>query len=277
MMEQYNPSTYQRISNLLTVKDIADSIKISVSSTITVGELYKLYEQFGLFYNEYCLVKDDNEITSCLAIENVLDDLELDDEIADSIWPISPSMLISASTPLIDLPRLFEKTSDYFLITNAEITHSVSYRHLDKLPMRIVLFSLFMELDDGLLECLRMHSKKSDLILAINGLPPYRVRAIHRWYRDNNKGKDTDDPHGLLTHTNFSDKKELVSRFPKIRDHFPFDTFSDYERFFKKVQKLRNLIAHSDSILRSLEGPVKFTAFLADLEQSIQAVNDLNR
>ena len=78
----------------------------------------------------------------------------------------------------------------------------------------------------------------------------------------------------LLLCTTFIDKKQILRRCPELFNKLPFESKQKIDHFFKRVEKIRNQIAHSDSILTILETPKVFNKFLIDL-QNINDVMDL--
>lgn len=271
-MGQQSISTYKLISNLITVKDIADPIEFRISAKTTVEETYQQLLT-GLDETPFGLIFDDTGVIGFVVIDDDKFDKYHEAEIGSNMNPIPPSMIISSSTPVIELPKLFENHFFYFLLTNSELTHVVSYAHLDKLPMKFSLFSRFMEFEGELIRRLQQKSISDELAPAFAILPPNRLEAIHK-LSIKKYGEDTDDPWKLLHCTNFVDIKMLVRFFPEILNRLPFETHHDYDEFFATLENLRNKIAHSESIMSLLREPKKFSSFVQELETAIDSLQE---
>ena len=85
---------------------------------------------------------------------------------------MTADQMVAASTSLLDLPALFLRTYFFFVLTGNEITHVVSFQDMDRLPMKLCLFSLVMELESKLLESLSMDSENLERYL---GSPFFRT------------------------------------------------------------------------------------------------------
>ncbi len=168
------------------------------------------------------------------------------------------------------------KQSIYFLLSGSEISHVLLFDHLDRLPMKLSLFSRFLELEEGLVTYLRWQIGLDNLNSAINNLSPNHLQALHTKYVQD-KGEDTDDPLILLDYTSFADRKEMVKRFPRAMNMLPFETRSDLNHFFFEVQKLRNRIAHSGPICNLYDDAEELSNFISDLDATIAAFHELNK
>jgi hypothetical protein len=92
------------------------------------------------------------------------------------------------------------------------------------------------------------------------------------------KGKD-ENPRNLILCTNFADKKVILQKDPELSSLLPFRSKAGSDSFFDKVEKLRNQIAHGDSILGVEKSPAGMIHLVNDVERVIRALvrQDHNR
>ncbi|MGA9756588.1 MAG: hypothetical protein WBV23_15745, partial [Desulfobaccales bacterium] len=141
------------------------------------------------------------------------------------------------------------------------ITHVMTYADLDKLPMKLCLFSLFLELESQIIDLLL--SNYSLIEQYFKYLPPLRLEKAKKLCKD--KYKDS-TPTRLLLCTTFVDKKEILKRDPMLQTKLPFESKHKGDLFFKLIENVRNQIAHSDSILQYLKTPSEFNQFINELQ-----------
>lgn len=270
-----NISTYKLISNYVTVKDIADAIAFRIPSDMSVEDAYCKLAVEMYVWQPYYLVVDGDEVLGYLSYHDDVYYEPHDEEIGRRVKPITPGMIISSTTPVMELPKLLMRQPIYFLLSGSVISHILRFEHLDRLPMKLSLFSRFLELEEAIVDHLRWMVGTGELTLAMKRLSPRHLQAIHTTCVQDT-GEDSDNASILLDYTSFADRKELVKRFPKTMDNLPFESRSDYDHFFFNVQKLRNRIAHSGRIRDLFESPEELSDFITDLDNSIGAFHELN-
>lgn len=65
------------------------------------------------------------------------------------------------------------------------------------------------------------------------------------------KYKD-ETPEKLLLCTTFIDKKRIIRQVPKLASRLPFRSNNEDDRAFKRIENVRNQIAHGDSVISVL-------------------------
>jgi hypothetical protein len=82
---------------------------------------------------------------------------------------------------------------------------------------------------------------------------------------------EEESPIRLLHCTTFSDKKQMLMQSGEI-SNLPF-TKQEMDDLFKRIEEVRNRIAHSDSIIEFLGTPEVFNKFLSDLRKINNAMD----
>lgn len=206
--------------------------------------------------------------------------------------PIPPDQLVPGSTSLLDLMPLFTKHRFFFVLTRNEIKHVVSFEDMDDLPVMLCFFALFMELEGGMIRLLtgpvyvnwalpgepseqNRRPLHIDAMRRLNSLHEARLRKAcelcDKKYRSGTPAK-------LLRCTTFIDKKTMFMKDEQLASQLPYRIFDGNEQatsFFNRLERARNQIAHSDSILRVLDTPKVFNDFVNTLQKTIARISEL--
>ncbi|HET6456931.1 MAG TPA: hypothetical protein VFI02_21235, partial [Armatimonadota bacterium] len=182
---------------------------------------------------------------------------------ADEVIPITPDMMVPASLSLLDLVNLFPSNRRFFFVlTGNDVTHTVWYRDLDALPMKLSLFALFMELESVMIRLIS--TDQATLHGCLSCLSEQRLTKARGLCGMKYKN-ETD--HGLLLCTTFIDKKEMIWGHPALRQRLSFSSTREGDRFFVLVENVRNQIAHSDSIFDLLTRSADLRSFIGSLRK----------
>ncbi len=260
---------YKNLSKSITVKDIVNPVKLKCEDTTTLQELIELYNNYGLYDFEFCIIQKNKEILGYLALEEVRDYIEYDQEIGDFTRSIKPEMMVSETTPAISLPPMFQKSDVLFVISDDKTFNFLTFRDFEKIPMRLALIVRIFEFEDGIIYYLLNFPTPEDLSDAISTLGQSRIQHIQGICKDQNGNISTEK---FLTYINLKEKMNIIKNFPQLLRCFPFETSLDYEDFFINLTNLRNRIAHSDRIVHIFKDPEKFSEFIMDLDRSIDAI-----
>ena len=281
-MKELALSHYRLIANAINVVEIATPLRSSVPSQEQLETVWKEFMMVDPLVDNLRLVRDDDHIHGYL---NLFESFEspLAGTAGERAIPITAGLIVSASTPLLDMPLLFKKHYFFFVLTRNEITHSVSFQDMDKLPMKLCLFSLLMELEARILELLMLnnygHRSRPPIERYLEYLSKERLEKARNLCQ---RKYGRESPVGMLHCTTFIDKKQILRRDPEISGMLPFDSKREFDRFFKRVEDVRNQIAHSDSIIahtdstiHTLTTPERFHSFVVGLERLVAAIDQI--
>lgn len=270
-------SNYDVIANTFTVIDISQLLTVDVSGDTPLEQVQiELMAAAAEPEDEpqwFCLVRDEGRVVGFLALDDdVFYECPLSDTAGQHATPITPDHIVPASLPLLELVPLFEKHYFFFVLSRNEITHVVSFQDLDALPMKLPLFSLFLEMESEMLALLREQSCGIDECLG--RLSEARLSKANKLCRHK---YDEVTPERQLLCTTFIDKKEMLRGDDALYGTLPFDSKSDGDRFFKTVERVRNQIAHSDSVLSILQSPEELNSFVVRVRAVTDALSHLRR
>jgi hypothetical protein len=270
-------STFKELSRLINVKEICEPFFVELDSS---DDLNNVWEQWTeqCFDNhidpmeKIALIKQDQKAIGWLCFEDMLgnDTLKL---VADCYEPISADKLISSDTPLLEaVSAVCSGTSYvYFVLSGNEFIGFLNYDHFNKLPFRLCLFALLIEIESLMMEIIR-----SDSTSFLKYLPEGRLASAKKIYKNrgfsiDNKGKEYDS--NLLDCTTFIDKFKMMKKNQIITQKCP----NIKSKFVNVANDLRNTVAHPEGE-ESMSLPIKredFPSFLQwaeELQKQLQAM-----
>ena len=266
------PSIYDLVANTFKVLEIAAPLRLTVLPGDALQDVWVKFIEADSENDWFCLVRDDDRIYGYLARDDDVFDSPAYGIARDNATSIQTNALVPGSMSLLELPPLFKKHWFYFVLTRNEITHVVSFPDLDKLPVKLCLFSLVMELESAMLDLLVDDNTSVQRYLAY--LPRSRRDKAEELCRAKYRQVT---PVGTLFCTTFVDKKHMLSRNSKVVATLPFESRRQYDRFFKRVENVRNQIAHSDSIVGILSTPQNFDEFVVTLREAAESMRSLQK
>lgn len=177
------------------------------------------------------------------------------------------------NTPLLAMLPLFRQHYYFYVLTGNEITHILSYVHTDKVPMKLCLFSLFMELEGGMLNQLTSHwrsiAPEPDPREYLKYLSSGRLKKAQQLclikYRE-------ETPENVLLCTTLIDRTNVFQKNKTLSKLLTFKSSKEGDRFFTKLEQLRNQIAHGDSILKLIGTPEELDQFVVDLQNLTRSI-----
>ncbi|MBT2656090.1 hypothetical protein J7E81_12780 [Bacillus sp. ISL-18] len=160
----------------------------------------------------------------------------------ESYRRFSPTELVSESTSLLQTLFIFKETDRIFILEGNRITKVVTLADLQKQPIRMLLF--------GLISLLEMH-----LYRIIND---YFPNDTWKQYLNANRIKFAEDLYALRKSKNeaiqlsdclqICDKRDIVLNKDSLRERLGIENKTKGKQFFKKLEELRNNLAHSQDI-----------------------------
>jgi len=257
--------TYQIAINAFTVLDVADPI------TRRVDTAYNAIAAMAddlVSMDDFSLVLDKGHVAGYVTLEDFQD---LSDEmtVGQFVNPINPDQIVPVSTPLLEMLPLFEKHYFFFGLHKNEITHAISFNHVDTLPTKLCLFALFMELESEMMKRLTISPEK-DIGQYLHHLSDARVAKARELCKLKYK---KEQPHKVLLSTTIIDKINIFFSDHDLLVCLPFKSRSEGEHFFGKVERMRNQIAHGDSILSVINNPSGLNGFINNLRPVISSIS----
>ncbi len=280
MPEKHSSSHFETVATAFQVADIAQRLAV-VPPSYTVQDAFvaitETLAEFPDSNNFFCLVHDEGKTYGYIAAGFVFDEPDEkfdgpeDGPAGEYCTLISPDQIVSRSMPLLELIPLFIQSRFFFVLTRNEITHVVSFDDLDKLPIKLCLFSLIMALEAAMVDLFSGSYKGAETHLKL--LPEARYyKALELCQQ---KYKDKVTPEKIILCTTFVDKQTILLRSPHLFGVLPFESKSKAEHFFKQVENLRNQIAHSDSIIEVFKDPDELDDFVVQLRKVTEAISNL--
>src|SRR5262245_22981856 len=232
-------STYETVANAFSVAEIAEPLTLHFSPSDDAD-----YVCMGLTaeVDAVGLIRDEERIYGYMTG----DECRASDEgferqtAADIAIPIRPDEIVAATLPIVDLIPLFQNHDFFFVLNRNDITHIVNFIDLDKAPVKLCLFSLFIELEEAMMYRLLQRAPTY-----LNHLSEGRLRKARDLCNQKHL-KET--PDNMLRCTTLIDRFKMYRCDPVLSKGLGVLGGKDWKGFFVNLQNLRNQIAHSGSI-----------------------------
>ena len=155
-----------------------------------------------------------------------------------------PSELVADSTPLLDvLPILLGKPR-VFVLKGNRITEIVTRADLQKAPVRMLIFGLISLLEMSFLGLIRDYYPEDSWKGVLSDGRLRKARDLFELRQQLNEEID------LIDCIQFSDKGTLILKNDKLRAHLGLDPIPDGRRELKRIERLRDKLAHAQDIVQ---------------------------
>jgi len=238
-----SPSHFRRLAYLINVGDICSPFLSSFDCEQTVADVN---EEWGIDLchersldpmDQICLVTHKDKVAGWVGY----DMLETGKVLAECLEPITPDVILTSDTPLIEAVTAFSKTkSPFFLIIRGnEFIGWLSYKDLHKPPLRLCLFAMLINLERMLLEVALLSPHESIRLLSEGRFKKAKEIYSLRKYDYDEHGQPYYSK--LLECTTIADKLHIMSKSKHVRKAI---SALDNTNFCRFIEKLRNEIAH---------------------------------
>ena len=199
-------------------------------------------------------------------IVGVVEDIKTykaDDRVADVMTPLAEPMLIAGSVSLVSfLPRIDERP--YRLVVDEErITGVVTPSDVVQLPVRLLVFTLLVHLEETMRNLIRARVSDDHLILgALDGGARGRVeRLLTRHARANLNPSPLDV-------TGFMDKADLMFDLRVIQEG------AGERELFREFRDLRNKVDHVQDFAETREQLARFLGLFVAMQDWIERLTN---
>jgi len=266
-------STFKVLSESISVNDICEPFIGEFDSSQDAQELSEEWMEIccekGLNPMEPIgLVKRNQKIIGWICFEV----LESPKTLYECMDPIIGDILISSDTPLLEAIHVICRSNDFiFLVLKGnQFIGFLHYSHFHKLPFRLCLFALLMDLERTMLKI-----TKSNPTSFLKNLTKGRLNCAEkigglRGLSLNEENKVFD--YNLVECTQFIDKFTMLRKNLEIVQKCP----NIDSRFNKKAEKIRNSIAHPEGE-ESVLLPIKREEILPFIKWIEELQSQLNK
>jgi hypothetical protein len=154
----------------------------------------------------------------------------------------SPSELVSDSTPLIQTLFIFKNTERLFIIEGNRITKVVTLADLQKPPIRMLLFGVISLVEMHLYRIIREYFAEDSWK---NHLSDKRIQLAEELFFQR---KARNEAIQLSDCLQLCDKRDIVLNEQPLKELLGIESKSKGKDFFKKLENLRNNLAHSQDL-----------------------------
>lgn len=157
---------------------------------------------------------------------------------------IVPSQLVSSSTPLLDLLPVLRNKEWVFVLEGTDINGIITWADMQKLPVRMMLFSMVSLLEMHLLELIRIHFPQDSWESILNSDERKKVTRTYERHQDQNNALDRAE------YLDFAHKIKIVSKSNIICTKLLMRS-DELASLLNRAKDLRNGIAHNHEVENS--------------------------
>jgi hypothetical protein len=276
-------SVFSKLASLVTVYHLQTSLVPDIPPDMGQSDLHEFLFETALEHgydltSRISLVRDNNIPIGWCNFESFIHDIDSVDQyknlrVRDVMDPIRPDSLLAAGTSYFSAVEVFKKhnaPSFYFVLNDNEITGTLYYDDLFKLPARMCIFSLTLEIEQIALDLCKLRPKES-----WGCLSTARKTKIQNDYKRRHPDSNLEEvPYDdLLNATMFCDKGTILSKSNLLSK----ETSLLFKRILGKADNIRNACAHtgSESRLPSLLDRNRLHEFFKNCHMLINTVHNL--
>lgn len=153
-----------------------------------------------------------------------------------------PSELVSESTPLLQTLFIFKDNERLFILEGNRITKVVTLADLQKPPVRMLLFGVVSLLEMHLYRIIRDYFAEDSWKKHLNDKRIQQAEELFLQRKARNEAIQLSDCLQLC------DKRDIVLGEQRLRELLGIESKSKGKDFFKKLETLRNNLAHSQDL-----------------------------
>lgn len=267
-------STFEELSKLIMVSDICESFIGEFDKSQSVESVWEEWIQDLCGetldpMDQFALVKSNQKTIGWIGFEDL-------DSSKKTLWEcmetIRGNILISSDTSLLDAIHIICRRGEpiYLVLKGNKFIGWLHYDHFHKLPFRMCLFALLIDLERILLEIIKYNPTL--FLRNLNGNRLDKAKKIYknRGFSLNKESKEFDTK--LIECTAFCDKFVMLREDSVIVKKFP----SINNKFGNKAEKIRNDIAHPKGE-KSGALPIKKEIFIPFIEWAEELRQQLDK
>jgi hypothetical protein len=168
---------------------------------------------------------------------------------SDSVVPFGAGTLISDSTPLLEVVEFLRDHPRVFVLRGQSVFGIITRADLQKSPVRVLVFGLLSSLEMQLSERLCHEYQESGWTGLLTKTRLAKARELFELRRSRNEEID------LFDCLQLCDKGTMVSKNTELRQGLGFTSKLRSEGFFKRVEALRNRVAHGQDLVSGANWP----------------------
>ncbi len=216
------------------------------------------------------LVIKEGKVVGCTFLENMQTEYNvIGDE--GTLESIEPGKIIAADMKVLDFLDIIPDTEQfwYFVLKNNRISGTIDKPDLFKLPFRLCLLALTLELEQEILQLALQNPKESWECMTLT-----RRDKIVEIYKKRYQAEPTDKSLGdLLACTSLGDKGVILRKTQKLNGRGK----KKLKSAFHHIEDLRNACAHTNSEerMQHLIRSIDFKQLVDEIQQLTSAIQSI--
>lgn len=188
------------------------------------------------------------------------------ESLSDHIISFDEEVLLNENEPLLNALKFLKDKGWVFIRFLNNPVGIITLSDLQKAPVRMWLFGIISLLEMRLLQRIREAYPDEEWQGYLSTKRIDAARGIHSERRKLNEAID------LAECLQLCDKKTIYGKSKNLKALHPFDSKGRWDNFMKKVEDLRNAIAHSNSI--AFGSWLEVTQLVKEMEDCLSLLED---
>jgi hypothetical protein len=230
-------STYRSLRSLFEKNITVNSISEVLATCNVRDQAQQIRDQMDLKDYDVIGVEENGMVIGFVLREDLKEGT-----CKDYFRSFSPSELVSESTPLIQTLFIFKNTQRLFIIEGNRITKVVTLADLQKTPIRMLLFGVISLVEMHLYRIINEYFTGDSWKKHLSDKRIQQAEELFLQRKARNEAIELSDCLQLC------DKRDIVLDEQPLRDLLGIESKSKGKDFFKKLEFLRNNLAHSQDL-----------------------------
>jgi hypothetical protein len=162
---------------------------------------------------------------------------------ANYTHPLDEAVVLADSTPLLDLTRALKEREWVLMRVLGEVSGIVTKDDLQDPPVRMWLFGMITVIELRFQKMIEEHFQAEEWVKHISPSRLEKARLMLEERRRRNQDS------ALVECLQFSDKAQIIARDERLRQQAGFASRHRADEGIKRMERLRNNLAHSQSIV----------------------------
>ncbi|AQQ52401.1 hypothetical protein [Planococcus lenghuensis] len=246
--------------HVFTAGDIAEPL-----ASVTEGEAEKMNMLFEMKNFDVIGFEEDDQVIGFLVRGEVTDP----ENLRAFVHPFKISHLISENTDLLECLHLLHPKTRLFIINKSEVDAIVTISDIQKPAVRMLFFGIITYFESnaaGLIESVYPDNRWVECLSENR-----RDKALATYGSLHKRNTEID----LISCTQLSDKVSIFMEDDELRDQFIETSKTKADRFFNRIIRLRDDLAHAQSLTNWFEEKevVDLVSWLIEVTERIAVRN----
>jgi hypothetical protein len=187
---------------------------------------------------EFVGIRKRGAIVGCVAVDSLRNGV-----CGECLQPFPDADVLPDSAPLLSVLRALHRSPQVFITCFGSVSGTITRNDLQKAPVRMWLFGIVTLIEMRFVDLVDRHCSNEEWTAHVS---EGRLAKARELLADRNRRGQSPR---LIDCLQFSDKGQLVARIEELRSQTAFPSRRQAETAVKRLEQLRNNLAHAQDIV----------------------------